>query len=260
MQSPYTEFEDLTEPVRARSFEGLDDGQLARRLGLPRVELYERVTSTLDVAHKLARDGAPAGTLVLSEEQTAGRGRAGRTWRSKRRSGIWMTLIERPADASALEVLSLRVGIRVAPLLDEFADDRVLLKWPNDLLVGDAKLAGVLIETRWRGAVLDWVAIGFGINVVAPSDLTATAVKPGSDRVEVLAAIVSGIRSAAASRGPLSHTELASFANRDMASGRRCTQPMPGIVRGINSHGALLVERSGSTAVVREGSLVLEGA
>lgn len=258
MPSPHTEFEDLTEPVRARTFEGLSDVELARELGLPRVHLYERVTSTLDVAHRLAREGAPAGTLVLSEEQTAGRGRAGRTWRSKPRSGIWMTLIERPADASSLEVLSLRVGIRVAPLLDEFAGERVLLKWPNDLLVRDAKLAGVLIEARWRSAVLDWVAIGFGINVIAPPDLSAAAVRPGADRVQVLAAVVSGIRSAAASRGALSHTELASFANRDMASGRRCAQPVPGIARGINAHGALLVERSGSTAVVREGSLVLE--
>jgi BirA family biotin operon repressor/biotin-[acetyl-CoA-carboxylase] ligase len=258
MNSAHTEFEDLTAPVRGRAFDGQDAARLAERLAVPKVELFERVTSTLDVAHKLAREGAPAGTLVLSEEQTAGRGRAGRVWKSRPGSGIWMTLIERPSDKAAVEVLSLRVGIRVAPLLDAFTDEPVSLKWPNDLLVNRAKLAGVLIETRWRGAVLDWVAIGFGINVTAPPDLSAAAVKPGTDRVELLSKLIAGIRSAAFARGPLTGAELSAFGSRDVANGRRCSQPVRGIARGINAQGALLVERAGSTAVVREGSLVLE--
>ena len=252
------EFVDLTLPVRSREFEGFSGAQLAQRLSLPRVELYERVTSTLDVAHELARDGAPAGTLVIAEEQTAGRGRAGRTWRSRPRSGLWLTLIEKPSDTAAIELLSLRVGMHVAPLLDRFTSAPVSLKWPNDLLVNGAKLAGVLIEARWRGNRPDWVAIGFGINVIAPADLSAAAVAPETSRMELLEAVVSGIRAASAGRGTLSGAELAAFAQRDMARGRRCTQPVQGTVRGIDAEGALLVERTGATSAVRDGSLVLE--
>ena len=260
MHSPHSEFVDLTEPVRMPGFEGVSAADLAKRFGLPRVELYKRVTSTLDVAHKLAQQGAPAGTLIVAEEQTAGRGRAGRTWRSRPGTGVWLTLIERPTDASAVEVLSLRVGIHVAPLLDRFTAGSVTLKWPNDLYVGAGKLAGVLIEARWRGARPEWVAVGFGINVVPPAELHAAAVLPDVSRLELLDAVVSGIRSASAVHGSLTGAEVRAFAQRDMSSGRRCTEPAKGVARGINAQGALLVERSGSTAAHREGSLVLEDA
>src|SRR5262245_11512084 len=106
---------------------------------------YDEVGSTLDVAHEMAADGAEAGTLIVAKAQTAGRGRMGRTWRSEPGAGIWLTLIERPADASALEVLSLRVGLAMAPVLDAFTDAPIQLKWPNDLYLRDRKLAGILI-------------------------------------------------------------------------------------------------------------------
>ena len=72
----------------------------------------------MDVANALAADGAPAGTMVLADAQLAGRGRAGRRWESKAGDGIWMTLVERLNDLEALDVLSLRIGIRVARALD----------------------------------------------------------------------------------------------------------------------------------------------
>ena len=84
---------------------------LARELGLPAVEIFETVGSTLDVAHERAAAGAAAGTLILAEEQTAGRGRQGRSWTSEPGAGIWLTLIERPKDRASLDVLSLRVGL-----------------------------------------------------------------------------------------------------------------------------------------------------
>lgn len=261
MNSPitdYSEFVDLTSPVRMPRFEGVAGTDLAQRLGLPRVELFQRVTSTLDVAHQLAREGAPAGTLVLAEEQTAGRGRAGRVWRSRAGSGVWLTMIERPTDPKAIEVLSLRVGIHAAPALDRFTSAVVTLKWPNDLLVGGAKLAGVLIEARWRSDRPEWVAVGLGINVVPPAELHAAAVLPGTSRLQLLEAAVSAIRHAAAVTGSLTAHEVRAFSQRDATSGQRCKEPTPGIARGINAQGALLVERPGSTVALREGSLVLE--
>jgi BirA family transcriptional regulator, biotin operon repressor / biotin---[acetyl-CoA-carboxylase] ligase len=246
------------ENVAATHFEGLDAARLARRLRLRRAELFERVTSTLDVAHAVAREGASAGTLVLAEEQTSGRGRAGRSWRSAPREGLWLTMIERPTDTAAIEVLSLRIGITLAPLLDRFAGERVVLKWPNDLYVGDRKLAGTLIEARWRGDRPDWVAIGFGLNVVAPTDIPAAGLAKGVARLEVLDKVVRGIRDAAGVTGPLTPDELQRFTERDMARGRRCSEPVPGRVQGIDARGALIIDQNGITTTIREGSLVLE--
>jgi BirA family biotin operon repressor/biotin-[acetyl-CoA-carboxylase] ligase len=234
---------------------------LARRLSLPSVALYGEVGSTLDVAHELAATGAPAGTLVVADAQTAGRGRLGRSWRSEPGAGVWITMIERPADATALETLSLRVGLAVAPVLDALADSPVRLKWPNDLYVGMRKLAGILIEARWREGHPEWVAIGLGINLRPPdSETRAAGLRAGVRRNEVLERVVPAIRAAARMRGPLTEAELTMFAERDLAAGRACLEPAVGVVQGIDSAGALLVDVSSrgskQVVVVRAGSLV----
>ena len=131
------------------------------------------MSSTLDVAHAIAAT-APAGTLIIADQQTAGRGTQGRRWTSSPGAGIWLALIERVADPRALEVLALRCGLYAAESLDGLASGSIGVKWPNDLYVGGRKLAGILIEIRWRGAVAEWVAIGFGLNVLAPALDTAT--------------------------------------------------------------------------------------
>src|SRR5437762_128416 len=112
---------------------------MQRALDLPRVEILETTTSTLDVAHRLASQGAPSGTLVIADEQTAGRGRDGKNWRSSPGAGLWLTLIVRPNDVSGLDVLSLRVGLVSAEALDRFASEPIRLKWPNDLYVDRGK-------------------------------------------------------------------------------------------------------------------------
>ena len=216
------------------------------------------MTSTLDVAHSLAGEGAPAGTLIVADAQTAGRGRMGRTWRSEPGAGIWLTLIERPRDASAIEVLSLRIGLALAPVLDEFTATPVRLKWPNDLYVGDRKLAGILVEARWRDGAPDWAAVGFGLNVRVPPDQPrATALRAGVSRLEVLGELVPALRAAAFARGGLTTAELDAFARRDLARGRPCVEPAQGTVRGISAAGELLVLTPEGEVACRAGSLVL---
>jgi BirA family transcriptional regulator, biotin operon repressor / biotin---[acetyl-CoA-carboxylase] ligase len=239
---------------------------LSDKLEATHVVRFDEVGSTLDVAHQLAAAGADAGTLIVADAQTAGRGRLGRAWRSERGAGIWLTLIERPREPSGLEVLSLRVGLVLAPALDAFATGPVHLKWPNDLYVGERKLGGVLIEARWREQSLEWLAIGVGINLRPPAaEPNAVGLRDGVSREDVLAKIVAPIRAAAAHGGRLARDELAAFAARDMAVGRRCVEPMVGIVRGISPSGALRVEvaLSGDNrptlTEVRAGSLVLDG-
>jgi BirA family biotin operon repressor/biotin-[acetyl-CoA-carboxylase] ligase len=226
---------------------------------------YDEVGSTLDVAHELAAGGAEAGTIVVANAQTAGRGRMGRTWRSERGAGLWLTLIERPAAADALELLSLRVGLALAPTLDVFADAPVQLKWPNDLYLHGRKLAGILIEARWREGRPEWVAIGVGINLRPPaSDPRAIGLGADVSRDAVLATIAPALRAAAASSGGLTAAEIDAFAARDLAAGKRCREPVDGTVCGIDASGALLVAVASAEVraitAVRAGSLVLEEA
>ncbi|MDQ3996739.1 MAG: hypothetical protein M3303_06940, partial [Gemmatimonadota bacterium] len=90
--------------LATRRYDGEAAGEIAHRLGVPHVVLYDSVGSTMDAAHSLAEAGAAAGTLILADGQTAGRGRQGSAWVSAPGRGIWLTLVERPADGSGLEV------------------------------------------------------------------------------------------------------------------------------------------------------------
>lgn len=196
----------------------------------------------MDVAHALAAEGAPAGTLVLADAQTGGRGRAGRRWLSPPGAGIWLTLLERPGDGGALDVLPLRLGLHAALAVQPFADGPVQVKWPNDLQIARRKLAGVLVEARWRDAQPEWVAIGLGLNVRPPEGMDdATGVGAEASRVAVLEALVPALREAARARGPLDADELRVYAERDAVAGRRVREPLPGVARRVLASGELLL-------------------
>jgi BirA family transcriptional regulator, biotin operon repressor / biotin---[acetyl-CoA-carboxylase] ligase len=240
-------------------YDGLSATELAERADVPRIELFDVVGSTMDEAHALASDGAVAGTVVLADSQAAGRGRNGKRWLSPPR-GVWMTLIERPADPSALDVLSLRIGLAAARALDTFAAEPVRVKWPNDLYVESAKLAGVLVEARWHGDRLDWVAIGLGVNMDPPPDQAAAVLEAGTSRIDVVCALLPELRGAASMSGSLTQDEMNEYAARDLARGRVCTEPVRGRVTGIAPTGELLVELADSIARIRTGSLVLQSS
>lgn len=247
-------------PAPATHYDGIDATDLAVRLGVPAVHAYDTVDSTMDLAHAVAEDGAPAGTLVLADAQEAGRGRQGRAWTSEAGRGIWFTLVERPEEPSGVEVLSLRIGLAIAEALEPFAPAAIQLKWPNDVYVGEGKLAGILSEGRWRSGRLDWLAIGIGINVrlpdSAPTDGRAGALRPGVTRLEVLERLVPAVRNAAAASGPLAADEVSRFHARDLAVGRAVVSPSRGIVAGVDSTGAVTVVGATGRALHRAGSLV----
>jgi BirA family biotin operon repressor/biotin-[acetyl-CoA-carboxylase] ligase len=239
-------------------WDGLNARAVADQLALPLVYMYDEVASTLDVAHELADKGAPAGTLVVADAQNAGRGRMGRSWSSEPGRGVWSTVIERPRDAGVLEVLSLRVGLYCAENLDAIAAQRVSVKWPNDLILGDRKLGGILVEARWTGTTLAWVAIGVGVNVIAPEGVAQAAGLPaGTKRVDALEAIVRGVRHAAQQTGPLNDIELRRYRARDMLAGRRIVSPAVGSVTGISADGALIVETASVVERLRAGTVQL---
>ena len=236
---------------------------LARRWGIPQCGVFRTLGSSLDAIHELGAQGAPAGTVVLAEEQTAGRGRDGRTWRSPV-GGIWLGMLLRPPFPEA-GLLSLRTGLVLADVIDELlGNPRVQLKWPNDVLLDNRKLAGILSEARWQGDAPQWLGLGIGINVAneIPADLTAQAValhEVLSDvrRIDVLDRLVPALRPLTTHHAPLTDFECAAFARRDWLRGRQIRTPLAGRAAGIRPDGALLVDTGAGTTMVQGGHVEL---
>lgn len=243
-------------------YDGLDAHALARRCGVPRVALFPTTTSSMDEAHALAANGAPAGTLVLANEQTAGRGRSGGRWLAEPGRAVLLTLIERPRDAVALGVLSLRAGLAVADALDAVAGERVQLKWPNDVMLAAGKAAGILIEARWRGDQIDWVAVAMGINVGSvPAGVPGAAALPGGiPRLSVIDAVVPALRATARATGTLTDAEVTRWRDRDWLAGKRAAHPVAGTISGILPTGELVIESADGTVAYRGAALALEGS
>jgi BirA family transcriptional regulator, biotin operon repressor / biotin---[acetyl-CoA-carboxylase] ligase len=240
------------------SWEGLQEIELAKLLDLPQVVALQSTPSTMDVAHRSSEGGITRGLLVIADAQEAGRGRMGRSWRSPPGSGVWCTMIEKPGDREALDVISIRVGLLLAEWLSELANADAQVKWPNDVMLDGKKLAGILTEASWVGETLAYVAVGVGVNVRPPADVPDAAGLPGADRISVLTRVVRAIRTAAAAREHLSETELARYRARDILRGRRIRLPADGFVQGISSTGALLVESpEGRMSSHRSGTIVL---
>ena len=146
---------------RSEILYGLDTAVLGRNL-----YVYDHVSSTNDVAFDLAEQGAPAGTTVLAEQQSHGRGRLGRHWYSPLGVGIWCSLILRPKIPPSASLLITMLGaVSVAEVIEEQVALRARLKWPNDVLIDGKKVCGVLSETRVQGDRLRFVVLGIGINV-----------------------------------------------------------------------------------------------
>src|SRR5712692_9312198 len=100
-------------------YDGLQPADLAARLRAPGCLSLASVTCTMDILHELAAEGAPAGTVVLADEQISGRGRQGRRWHSPAGNGVWLSYLSRPSHATESGVLALRVGLAVADALAE---------------------------------------------------------------------------------------------------------------------------------------------
>jgi BirA family biotin operon repressor/biotin-[acetyl-CoA-carboxylase] ligase len=136
------------------------------------VRRHAALDSTNREAADLARAGAPEGVVVVAEHQTAGRGRLGRTWEAPPGSSLLMTVLLRPTlDAARLHLVTMAVALAAADACAEVAGFAPDLKWPNDLMVEDRKLAGILAEAGFEGNAPQWVVVGIGLNVNWPKEL-----------------------------------------------------------------------------------------
>lgn len=129
------------------------------------IHFYHETTSTMDIAWDLGRKGCPDLTVVIADRQTKGRGRIGRTWISED-GGIYFSMILRPQIPSMLSFqVNFAASLTLARLLRKMFDIDALVKWPNDILIGDAKLSGMLSELETKADMVSFINLGIGINV-----------------------------------------------------------------------------------------------
>ena len=208
-------------------------------LGRPRLHL-RATTSTNDRARELAQAGAPHGTLVTAGEQSAGRGRQGRTWSAPAGQRLLMSLVLRDPPA----LLPLAAGVAVA----EVAGPAAQVKWPNDVLLDGRKVAGILAESRPQDG---WAVLGIGLNVAVrveelPPELHDTAGTLGLAPAELeptLARLLNALERALASEAP---ALLDAYRARDALRGREISwADGSGRAAGIDADGRLIVELTG---------------
>ena len=144
-----------------------------------RVIYHPTLTSTMDVAKREVQQGATEGTVIIAEEQTAGRGRIKRPWLSPKGS-IALSIILYPSLAY-LPSLIMVASLAAVHCIEKVTGLRAQIKWPNDVLVNNKKVCGILIESNVRGNTVDYAIIGIGINVnLRLSDLPEISPMPTS--------------------------------------------------------------------------------
>ena len=138
---------------------------------------FDEVESTNAVAAHLASNGAPEGTCIIAETQSAGKGRRGRLWHSPP-GGLWLSILLRPGIQSQdVSKLSLIAGVAVACAIRDTLRLPAVIKWPNDVLVSGKKVCGILPETRFAGDVMDFAIVGIGVNVAIDTNLLPVEVQ-----------------------------------------------------------------------------------
>jgi BirA family transcriptional regulator, biotin operon repressor / biotin---[acetyl-CoA-carboxylase] ligase len=230
--------------------------------------------STNDEALKWAAEGAPEGTLVVAEDQTRGRGRRERSWWSEPGRSLLFSLILRPRrPAAELGLLTAAVGVAAARGVEEATDVRIALKWPNDLVVGDRKLGGILVETRVTASGVDVAVAGVGINVFdlseAPADIAARSTSIAAElprgsqtlpeRAHLVASILAALEELYPALDPRIILKEATL--RSVLLGRRVRvdradgTALEGLVVSLLPTGAIEIETEGERIAINSGEV-----
>lgn len=228
-------------------------------IGTPRV--HHRLTdSTNQRAKELADAGAPHGTVVTADEQTAGRGRQGRSWVAPPGAAVLMSAIVRELDS--MSMLPLGAALAVCDAAESCAPVRCAIKWPNDVWIDGRKLSGILVEGR---PAAGWAVVGIGLNVLTPPEefppelrdtATSLAAAGGSPTVgAVLEALLAGLDRWL--DAPAAEV-LDAWRERDALLGRRIGwADGEGVAAGIDDAGSLLVETDSGRIALGAGEVHL---
>jgi BirA family transcriptional regulator, biotin operon repressor / biotin---[acetyl-CoA-carboxylase] ligase len=243
---------------------------------------FYKIGSTNSEAMQSAAEGAPEGSVFLAEEQVAGRGRGAHTWHSARSSGIYCSVILRPAmPPSDALIFSLAAGLAVRGAVTEIAPQlSVDLKWPNDLLLGGKKFCGILAEMNAEATRVRHLVVGIGINVNQvkfPAELrevaTSLRMETGTEwsRVELCAALLKsldreyrGLIENAGARGSiLRRFEESSSSVRGRKVSIKISDDdnatLAGITEGLDERGFLRVRTAEGVSPVLSGTVSIAG-
>lgn len=233
------------------------------------IDLHWRASapSTMDLASELAGNGARHATVVGADEQTAGRGRRGHEWQSPAGAGLYFSMVARPSLLStSLPLLTLAAGVGVRDGIRAATGLAADLKWPNDLIVGRRKLAGILAEGLGLGTREQAVIIGVGVNLqpaAYPADVAVRATSlegelgRAIDRGAVLGEVLAGLWGAVAALERNRDDILQAWrAASPSATGTRVEWDMThGTTAGIDDSGALLVKTADGVERIISGEL-----
>jgi len=248
------------------------------RLGPRRVIIFEEIDSTNDYAARLGRQGAQAGTVVLAETQSAGRGRLARKWLSPPGSGLYLSLIRHSRlPIEHLSRMTLAAGLALCEAVCDHCGIEAMIKWPNDLLLGHRKAGGILSENFGRQAGHSLVVIGIGLNVTSresdfPENLRARATSlylacgREFERGALLTAILEGLEARLDTLEAGGFPEiLSSWRKKDATLGQTTTWLTPdgrevsGRSLGVDGEGLLHIEDDrGRVHQVLSGDLELK--
>ena len=233
---------------------------------VPDLRILAITGSTNDDLRALAEAGSPELTVVIAEEQTAGRGRRGRQWHGAPEKSLHLSALLRPRDISCLTAAPIRVGMAAAAALRARTGVPTRLKWPNDLDVQQRKLGGILCESVLGSS--PFIVVGIGVNVYQthddfPAEVAARATSVRLEggvlnRAAVAGAVIESLRAVAPRiASPFSAGELAALMEYDVLRGHQIEiDGIPaGLAEGISQTGALLVRRDGTVAEVLSGTV-----
>ncbi len=211
-----------------------------------RIEVLSSTGSTNAVVAERARAGEPHGLVVAAEEQTSGRGRQGRTWVSPPRAGLTFSVLLRPSlEPQHVGWVPLWGGVAVAQAVREVAELDAVLKWPNDVLVGDRKVAGLLAEAVDGGVVL-----GIGLNVTTrrdelPHEQAGSLLLEGAavtDRETLLKAVLRALAGAVGDRDATSYRALCATLGRQVRIELPGGKAVVGVAEAVDDLGRLVVD------------------
>ena len=239
------------------------------------VHFARKTDSTNLWIKRLAKEGAPEGTLALAEFQSAGRGRLGRSWEVPEGTSVMMSILLRPKfEPQYAPMLTLVMGMAVAKAVKKLGFD-VSIKWPNDVVVSHKKICGILTEMGVRDGKIDYAVIGVGINVNIrefPEEMadkaTSLYLESGRefDRSQIPGLVMEAFEeyyekfAATCDLSGLKEEYESILANYDQPVRVLAKEPYEGVARGITDGGELLVEKTDGTIVaVSAGEVSVRG-
>jgi BirA family transcriptional regulator, biotin operon repressor / biotin---[acetyl-CoA-carboxylase] ligase len=246
--------------------------ELSTSLNIPYVEYCDVIDSTQNRVRELAESGAPEWAVVIADHQTAGRGQHGRTWFSTPGSALLFSILIRPASVEAMSLLPIRTALAIVRALHHLHPVReVTVKWPNDLIIVDRKVGGILCEGIIRGEQ-QYAVVGVGINIQqfnAPLQDDAQMqpawlrddLRTSISRLDMLKIILHELRTTLPTEAAtLTNRELSQYSQYDWLYGSELLEPVEGTAMGINGHGHMLVKTSGGDIrTIISGSVRLKG-